>query len=203
MHSCCIALSLSSTYVASFAYLVTYNCIRTMMDRTQSLKSAKKVSRIYSIEYLLSQQTAGIGAPDTSHKGNGRDDAQDLTLIAENILPALFKVKQKPHLSKQDSGFFRFLKKHASPPHHRVTAGGRIVPAGPLTPPPTFDYDSLMAVAGPGPSVRMQENALRHRSSVMRIPYDPPRLYAPLLSYPPHFLFPYGGVQFPPVGAPA
>ena len=40
-------------------------------------------------------------------------------------------------------GFVRFLKQHASPPHHRVTAGGRIVPAGPHSPPPMFDYESL------------------------------------------------------------
>ena len=44
---------------------------------------------------------------------------------------------------QQHTGFARFLKQHASPPHHRVTAGGRIVPAGPLSPPPMFDYASL------------------------------------------------------------
>ncbi|KAL9099635.1 MAG: hypothetical protein Q9163_004894 [Psora crenata] len=44
---------------------------------------------------------------------------------------------------QQNTGFARFLKQHASPPHHRVTAGGRIVPAGPLSPPPMFDYASL------------------------------------------------------------
>ncbi|MCJ1438534.1 hypothetical protein MMC27_007924 [Xylographa pallens] len=35
-------------------------------------------------------------------------------------------------------GFARFLKEHASPSHKRVTAGGRIVSAGPNSPPPTF-----------------------------------------------------------------
>ena len=44
---------------------------------------------------------------------------------------------------QQKEGFARFLKQHASPPHHRVTAGGRIVPTGPLSPPPMFDYESL------------------------------------------------------------
>ena len=44
---------------------------------------------------------------------------------------------------QQHEGFIRFLKQHASPPHHRVTAGGRIVPTGPLSPPPMFDYASL------------------------------------------------------------
>ena len=47
---------------------------------------------------------------------------------------------------QQNAGFARFLKQHASPPHHRVTAGGRIVPAGPLSPPPMFDYASLTGI---------------------------------------------------------
>ncbi|EER38267.1 conserved hypothetical protein [Histoplasma capsulatum H143] len=32
------------------------------------------------------------------------------------------------NLAQSDAGFARFLKEHASPKHHRVTAGGRIVP---------------------------------------------------------------------------
>lgn len=47
-----------------------------------------------------------------------------------------------PPLQRHD-GFVRFLQQHASPPHHRVTAGGRIVPAGPTSPPPMFDFGSL------------------------------------------------------------
>ena len=44
---------------------------------------------------------------------------------------------------QRHDGFARFLKQHASPPHHRVTAGGRIVPAGPSSPPPMLDFGSL------------------------------------------------------------
>lgn len=44
-------------------------------------------------------------------------------------------------LAQQHDGFARFLKEHASPPHQRVTAGGRIVPAA--GPPPIFNVDSL------------------------------------------------------------
>ena len=44
-------------------------------------------------------------------------------------------------LAQQHAGFQRFLKEHASPPHHRVTAGGRIVPAN--GPPPAFNVNSL------------------------------------------------------------
>ena len=40
-------------------------------------------------------------------------------------------------------GFVRFLKGHVSPNHNRVTAGGRIVPAGPKSPPPTFHREFI------------------------------------------------------------
>lgn len=49
---------------------------------------------------------------------------------------------ENPSIERVD-GFVRFLAQHASPPHHRVTAGGRIVPAGPSSPPPMLDYASL------------------------------------------------------------
>ena len=49
------------------------------------------------------------------------------------------------------AGFIRFLKQHASPSHHRVTAGGRIVPNGPSSPPPMFDYASLTGIVEPQP----------------------------------------------------
>ncbi|KAL9013796.1 MAG: hypothetical protein Q9173_001540 [Seirophora scorigena] len=49
-------------------------------------------------------------------------------------------------LIQKHAGFARFLKQHASPPHHRVTAGGRIVPAGPLSPPPMMDMASINAI---------------------------------------------------------
>ncbi|KAL8716948.1 MAG: hypothetical protein Q9225_005766 [Loekoesia sp. 1 TL-2023] len=49
-------------------------------------------------------------------------------------------------LIQKHAGFARFLKQHASPPHHRVTAGGRIVPAGPLSPPPMMCLPSINTV---------------------------------------------------------
>ncbi|KAL8831833.1 MAG: hypothetical protein Q9170_005129 [Blastenia crenularia] len=56
-------------------------------------------------------------------------------------------------LIQKHAGFARFLKQHASPPHHRVTAGGRIVPAGPLSPPPMMSWPSISAViTDPGKS---------------------------------------------------
>lgn len=60
---------------------------------------------------------------------------------------------QKPYREPQDppksafaqehEGFKRFLKQVASPPHNRVTAGGRIVPAGQPFPPPMLKYGSI------------------------------------------------------------
>ena len=40
--------------------------------------------------------------------------------------------------AQKDAGFFRFLKKHSSPTHQRVTAGGRIVPMEQRGAPPIF-----------------------------------------------------------------
>lgn len=49
----------------------------------------------------------------------------------------------KEEFAQQHEGFKRFLKQVASPPHNRVTAGGRIVPAGRSFPPPMLDYGSI------------------------------------------------------------
>ena len=47
-------------------------------------------------------------------------------------------------LTQEHQGFARFLREHASPPHTRVTAGGRIVQAGPEQQlPPTFHLGFL------------------------------------------------------------
>ena len=70
-------------------------------------------------------------------------------------------------------GFARFLQTHSSPRHQRVTAGGRIVPAEPSCPPPTFHMAFLDEFIGPdsegnmyqpypigqaGPNNRLSEN---------------------------------------------
>lgn len=47
--------------------------------------------------------------------------------------------------TQQHEGFKRFLKQVASPPHQRVTAGGRVVPAGPQSPPPMMNFGSIDA----------------------------------------------------------
>ena len=45
-------------------------------------------------------------------------------------------------------GFAHFIKCHSSPRHQRVTAGGRIVPAEPNSPPPTFHMAFLEDFVG-------------------------------------------------------
>lgn len=49
--------------------------------------------------------------------------------------------------SCEDPGFAQFLKQHSSPKHHRVTAGGRIVPMGSKAPPPEWKLAALKAAA--------------------------------------------------------
>ena len=67
-------------------------------------------------------------------------------------------------LAQQHAGFARFLREHASPPHHRVTAGGRIVPNGPLSPPPMFRLDTIDSIV---------------QNQNLMAPAQPPRLSQP------------------------
>ena len=48
-----------------------------------------------------------------------------------------------PHRPDKAVGFAKFLKKHSSPNHNRVTAGGRIVPMEKRESPPRFNLSSL------------------------------------------------------------
>ena len=66
---------------------------------------------------------------------------------------------------RRADGFVRFLQQHASPPHQRVTAGGRIVPAGPTSPPPMLDYGSLTGLVRE--RVAAAENAQHEGLSVL------------------------------------
>ncbi|KAL8750554.1 MAG: hypothetical protein Q9199_006988 [Rusavskia elegans] len=81
------------------------------------------MARVYSIEFLLRLRPRAM-----QHPFRQPLNPPEATLIQKH------------------AGFARFLKQHASPPHHRVTAGGRIVPAGPLSPPPFQLLPSINAV---------------------------------------------------------
>ncbi|KAI2732400.1 hypothetical protein CBS147332_1539 [Penicillium roqueforti] len=52
----------------------------------------------------------------------------------------------EPVFPTNDAGFAQFLKKHTSPKHQRVTAGGRIVPMEPSRPSPRFGGSSPMSM---------------------------------------------------------
>ena len=73
--------------------------------------------------------------------------------------------------AQQNEGFVRFLKQYASPPHHRVTAGGRIVPAGPLSPPPMLTLHSIDGMIGKhSEGVEPYRNKDRTRMALSRVP---------------------------------
>lgn len=63
--------------------------------------------------------------------------ASDVLLFQGNrVVQPGRQPKIPPPVERQkDEGFARFLKKHTSPTHNRVTAGGRIVPMEPRSPP--------------------------------------------------------------------
>lgn len=66
----------------------------------------------------------------------------------------------KEEVTQQQEGFKRFLKQVASPPYNRVTAGGRIVPAGPYFPPPMLNYGSIeKTINQPMPKTLLNVNA--------------------------------------------
>ncbi|KAL9027259.1 MAG: hypothetical protein Q9196_004194 [Gyalolechia fulgens] len=80
----------------------------------------------------------------TARSNNSEEEAKyDLTYIRPLRQP---ENPPETSLIQSHAGFARFLKQHASPPHHRVTAGGRIVPAGPLAPPPMMNLPSINTV---------------------------------------------------------
>lgn len=67
-----------------------------------------------------------------------RRRADDWVLVQDSTSPQLNNpqsITNNHNLAKQNEGFAKFLKRHSSPTHQRVTAGGRIVPME-ATPPP-------------------------------------------------------------------
>jgi hypothetical protein len=58
------------------------------------------------------------------------------------------KVPPAGYVAQKDEGFVRFLKKHSSPTHQRVTAGGRIVPMEQRPRPPNFSLSQPSENAG-------------------------------------------------------
>ncbi|KAI4200515.1 MAG: hypothetical protein LQ350_003885 [Teloschistes chrysophthalmus] len=84
-----------------------------------------------------------------SSNPTGRSTTSDeATLYDDSFIRPVRQPLNPPGISliQKHAGFARFLKQHASPPHHRVTAGGRIVPAGPQSPPPMMLIPSINAV---------------------------------------------------------
>lgn len=59
----------------------------------------------------------------------------------------------EPVFSTNDTGFAQFLKKHTSPKHQRVTAGGKIVPMEPPRPPRRGGSSAQMAVMNDDESI--------------------------------------------------
>ena len=89
------------------------------------------------------------GLSDISNISTGNPDPHSHTIHPTTRTKYMTQPLRQPQAPPESSvlqrhdGFARFLKQHASPPHNRVTAGGRIVPAGPSSPPPMLDFGSL------------------------------------------------------------
>lgn len=73
--------------------------------------------------------------------------------------------------AQKDAGFARFLKKHASPTHNRVTAGGRIVPMEKHESPPKFD---LVGTRTSTDALRRElKDKYHHTNSLPGVPGSP------------------------------
>ncbi|KAJ9409370.1 hypothetical protein DTO045G8_2725 [Paecilomyces variotii] len=85
--------------------------------------------------------------------------------------------RNAPHgnLAQTDVGFARFLKEHASPKHHRVTAGGRIVPMNSELPAPQFKLPTKKEEAASSGNHRRSEALTERRASSSRIRIAPTR----------------------------
>ena len=95
----------------------------------------------------LSARSRGLS--DISNISTGNAESHSSTTYTAARPKYMAQPIRQPHAPPENSilqrhdGFVRFLKQHASPPHQRVTAGGRVVPAGPTSPPPMLDFGSL------------------------------------------------------------
>ena len=95
----------------------------------------------------LSARSRGLS--DISNISTGNAESHNHTIYPAARQKYMAHPIRQPNAPPENSllqrhdGFVRFLKQHASPPHQRVTAGGRIVPAGPSSPPPMLDFGSL------------------------------------------------------------
>ncbi|KAL8731795.1 MAG: hypothetical protein Q9181_004185 [Wetmoreana brouardii] len=112
--------------------------------------SAENIFKVASSNPRCKQQET-LRARAHTHSSNptGRSsNSEEAALYDGTFVRPIRQPYNPPELSliQKHAGFARFLKQHASPPHHRVTAGGRIVPAGPQSPPPMMLLPSINAI---------------------------------------------------------
>ncbi|KAI1916636.1 hypothetical protein LOZ61_000904 [Ophidiomyces ophidiicola] len=103
-------------------------------------------------------------------------------------------------LAQSHAGFARFLKEHSSPKHHRVTAGGRIVPMSFHAPAPEFKL-FINGVAGScledhelppmnEPLQHISKPEAHHKNAIVRqqrSPFAPKSKAIPIKAPPPNF----------------
>lgn len=83
---------------------------------------------------MSSRKSSASCTKGTSFESNGSGDAESYQDV--NVLKPNRQSVRPPAADRQRSeGFAKFLKTHSSPTHNRVTAGGRIVPMEPKSPP--------------------------------------------------------------------
>ena len=129
-----IALHLGTIAAHPFTDLTTEDIFRSQSESWAS--DLNGVLRDRGLSVMLDQ-------PQEQHSDDDehlyRDGSRDFSQPAYR---QPYGPPEKPYEQRHE-GFSRFLKQVASPPHNRVTAGGRIVPAGPKSPPTMLNFASI------------------------------------------------------------
>jgi hypothetical protein len=104
------------------------------MKRTLlTINIGRKVRPVGSMKPILSENPRN--QPTRESARSSRPNKIPVSKASKNRQTRISKNPTEPVFSTNDVGFAQFLKKHTSPKHQRVTAGGRIVPMEPPRPP--------------------------------------------------------------------
>ncbi|MCJ1314055.1 hypothetical protein MMC25_007735 [Agyrium rufum] len=124
-----------------------------------------------------------LGVSSASLLGSGSSQEEDMINRTQStVRPPVNYPHRQPRGPPEgrepqiQAGFARFLKEHSSPTHKRVTAGGRIVSAGPNSPPPTFRMDAIddiLKKSEGGKTLRPIQNRQGSERSMEQLPITP------------------------------
>ena len=149
---CSFCLVLISFYLSPFSNWR----ILTLEHIFPGVSSERAIAEVSSFPIRRRNHRRGLSTQSFS-SGSDHEEFSSKPVHSLRQSESLLRPRRQPRnppdgsLLQNNAGFAHFLKQHASPPHKRVTAGGRIVPAGPNSPPPTFKMETIDAMLQSNP----------------------------------------------------